>query len=289
MAISRNGWDVYTSSSNDKLTNFPWVTGRVRNGDHYTVLNYLADRYNKEVEKINRSSSWGYAYRAVRGASVVSEHATGTAVDFNAPEHPLGVSASRTFNATEIKAIRKIVKDLNGSVRWGGEWSRPDGMHFELIGGNALMKKTADRIKAGKKPKPIFTIPKPKPKDAPKEPSNKATDQDLKIQQRLKAMGLYKRSTDGVNGKYQQAAVKSFQKAHSLVQDGFWGPKTEAKYQDNVKLQRALNLMKSATPKLTVDGYLGKPTERRIADVLKRNAWSRRELKSKLKAVGAMK
>jgi len=121
------------------------------------------------------------------------------------------------------------------------------------------------------------------------KPKPKATDQDLKIQQRLKAMGLYKRSTDGVNGKYQQAAVKAFQKAHSLVQDGFWGPKTEAKYQDNVKLQRALNLMKSATPKLTVDGYLGKPTERRIADVLKRNAWSRRELKSKLKAVGAMK
>lgn len=289
MAISRNGWDVYTSSSNAKLTNFPWVTGRVRNGDHYIVLNYLAERYNKEVERINRASSWGYAYRAVRGASVVSEHATGTAVDFNAPKHPLGVSASRTFSPAQIKAIRKIVKDLNGSVRWGGEWSRPDGMHFELIGGNALMKKTANRIKAGKKPKPIITIPKPKPKDSPKEPSAKATDKDLKIQQRLKAIGLYKRSTDGVNGPYQKASVKAFQKQHGLVQDGNWGDKTEAKYKDNVKLQKALNLMKSTTPKLTVDGYLGKPTERRISDVLKRNAWSRRDLTSKLKDIGAWK
>jgi len=129
-------------------------------------------------------------------------------------------------------------------------------------------------IKSGKKTNPTPT---------------KATDKDRKIQERLKAMGLYKRSTDGVNGKYQQAAVKAFQKAHKLVQDGAWGPKTEAKFDDNVKLQKALNLMKSTTPKLTVDGYLGKPTERRIADVLKRNRWSRRELTSKLKDVGAWK
>lgn len=289
MAISRNGWDVYTSSSHAKLTPFPWITGRVRNGDHYVVLNYLAERYNAEVEKIDRASSWGYAYRAVRGASVISEHATGCAVDFNAPKHPLGVPASRTFSAAQIKTIRKIVKDLNGAVRWGGEWSRPDGMHFELIGGNAVIKKAADRIRAGKKPKPVITIPKPKPADAPKEPSHNATDADLKIQQALKKMGLYKRSTDGVNGQYQQQAVRAFQKQHGLTQDGVWGSKTQAKYEHNVKLQEALNRMKSTTPKLTVDGYIGKPSERRIADVLKRNRWSRRELTTKLKQVGAWK
>lgn len=288
MALSRNGWDVCTSSSNPKLINFPWVTGRVRNGDHFTVLNYLAERYNKEVEPITKAHSWAYAYRAVRGASVVSEHATGTAVDFNAPEHPLGVPASRTFSPEQIKAIRKIVKDLNGSVRWGGEWSRPDGMHFELIGGNALMKKSADRIKVGKKPKPLLSLPKPKPKDEPKEPSNKATDRDVEIQNYLKKMGLYNRSTDGVNGPHQEKAVKAFQTQHGLYPDGVWGAKTEAKYQANVKLQKALNKMKSTTPKLTVDGYLGKPTERRIADVLKRNGWNRRELTSKLKDLGAL-
>lgn len=169
MAISRNGWDVYSSGSNQNLVNFPWITGKVRGGDHYVVLDYIAKRWNAEVETIRKDWSWGYANRPVRGASVISEHATGTAVDFNAPLHPLG--KKNTFSAADQAKIRQIMKDVSHAARWGGEWSRPDDMHVELIGGNALIGRVADQIRAGELPglsgdvKPVGKPSKPsKPK-----------------------------------------------------------------------------------------------------------------------------
>lgn len=148
MATTRLGWDVFTSSSNPRLTNFPWITGRVRAGDAYTVLNELARRFNSEVEPITRAHSWGWAYRAVRGASVISEHSAGTAVDFNAPKHPLGRSG--TFTTAQVRAIRRILNDLDGAVRWGGDYSgRKDEMHFELQGGVKKLAAVAKKIRAG--------------------------------------------------------------------------------------------------------------------------------------------
>lgn len=178
MAISRNGWDVFTSSSNKRLVNFPWVTGRVRGGDHFVVLDYIAERFHNEVEPIIRAHSWAWAYRDVRGVGgVISEHATGTAVDFNAPAHPIGVR--NTFSVAKRAIIRQVMKDVRGAARWGGEWSRPDDMHFELIGGNAKVKEVADLIRAGKLPgikgNVTPTAPKPTPvKPAPSKPSGKA-------------------------------------------------------------------------------------------------------------------
>lgn len=148
MATTRLGWDVFTTSSNPRLTNFPWITGRVRAGDAYTVLNELARRFNSEVESITRAHSWGWAYRAVRGATVISEHAAGTAVDFNAPRHPLGRSG--TFTTAQVRAIRRILNDLDGAVRWGGDYSgRKDEMHFELQGGVSKLAAVARKIKGG--------------------------------------------------------------------------------------------------------------------------------------------
>ena len=149
MATTRLGWDVFTSSRNSRLTDFPWITGKVRAGDAYTVLNELARRFNSEVETIRRGWSWGWAYRPVRGASVISEHAAGTAVDLNAPRHPLGKSG--TFTAAQVRAIRRILKDLDGAVRWGGDYrGRKDEMHFELQGGVKKLAAVAKKIKGGK-------------------------------------------------------------------------------------------------------------------------------------------
>lgn len=168
MAISRNGWDVYSSGSNQNLVNFPWITGKVRGGDHYVVLDYIAKRWNAEVETIRKDWSWGYANRPVRGASVISEHATGTAVDFNAPLHPLG--KKNTFSAADQAKIRQIMKDVSHAARWGGEWSRPDDMHVELIGGNALIGRVADQIRAGELPGLSVDV---KPAGKPSKPATK--------------------------------------------------------------------------------------------------------------------
>ena len=149
MAVTRLDWDVFTYGTHPRLTPFPWVTGRVRKGDAYTVLYELCRRFNNEVEKINPAHSWGWAYRPVRGATVVSEHAAGTAIDLNAPKHPLGRQG--TFTRAQVNKINKILRDLDGAVRWGGNYAgRKDEMHFELQGGVKKLAAVAKKIKGGK-------------------------------------------------------------------------------------------------------------------------------------------
>lgn len=272
MAVTRNDWDIIDSGSSDRLVPLRWITGKVRKGDAHTILDALGARFNSEVEPIIKAHSWGYAKRTVRGtSSIPSEHSSGTAVDFNAPAHPIG--KANTFSPADRAKIRQIVRDFDGAIRWGGEWSRPDDMHFELIGGTAKLAAVAKKLAGGSvqpagKPKPTTPAkPAPKPAEAPSRA----------VQSKLKAMGL-----PGT-----VAGVKAFQKQHNLVEDGKWENLTEAKYQYNLKLQKALNAMKSTTNKLTVDGYIGVPSERRIADVLKRNAWKLADLEKNLKKVKA--
>src|SRR5690606_27065942 len=153
MAVSQNGWGAAYQVGNTvrdvpPLTKLSWITGSVRSGDVWTVLNEVARRFNNEVEKINPAESWGYAPRPIRGSSTtLSNHASGTAVDFNAPRHPLG--AVNTFSAAQRTAIRRIMSDLGGVVRWGGDYTgRKDEMHFEINASAAAVKKVSDKIRS---------------------------------------------------------------------------------------------------------------------------------------------
>lgn len=149
MALTRLGWDVITSSSDDRLVNFPYVSGKVRKGDAYTILAEFARRFDAEVEPIVRAKSWGWAHRAVRGASVISEHAAGTAVDFNAPDHWLG--EDNTFSDADEARIHALLREFDGVIRWGGDYSgRLDEMHFELQGGVKKLAEVASKIQQGK-------------------------------------------------------------------------------------------------------------------------------------------
>lgn len=152
MAVSQNGWPA--SAKVGDFVPFAWVTGRVRPGDTYTVLNYLARRFNAEVEGIEAWQSWGWNYRDVRGAASLSNHASGTAVDFNATRHPL--SRRGTFSPSQVAAIRRILAALNGVVRWGGDYTgRADEMHFEINASSARVAAVARAINAGTVNNPI--------------------------------------------------------------------------------------------------------------------------------------
>jgi len=175
MALTRLGWDVFTSPSTPRLANSSWITGKVRGGDHKVVLDELCRRFNAEVEKITQAHSWGWAYRAVRGAAVVSEHAAGTAVDLNAPKHPL--SKSGTFSCAQVSRIRAILRDLDGVVRWGGDYAgRKDEMHFELQGGNEAIGKVANKIRSGAIILKPATGSKPVAQQSAKNPPNGSTN-----------------------------------------------------------------------------------------------------------------
>ena len=66
----------------------------------------------------------------VRGSTDrLSCHASGTAIDLNATQHPLG--AIGTFPADKVPMIRALAKKYG--LAWGGDYrNRKDEMHFEI-------------------------------------------------------------------------------------------------------------------------------------------------------------
>ena len=91
----------------------------------------FASEFHSLIEPIDDDGldDWGYAYRDVRGVpGKLSNHASGTAIDLNATKHPLG--ALGTFDAAKVPMLRALAKKYG--LTWGGEWTRPDPMHFEI-------------------------------------------------------------------------------------------------------------------------------------------------------------
>jgi hypothetical protein len=66
---------------------------------------------------------WSYLNRDVRGEESKSNHAFGIAIDINALANPLGTNGDMPE-----EVVRQW--EAEGGA-WGGDWSRPDPMHFE--------------------------------------------------------------------------------------------------------------------------------------------------------------
>lgn len=146
---SLNCWPAVDEGDDPSLEVSPWVTGRLLAGDVRTVLDHVAQRFDAEVEPVDVASSWGWAYRPVRGEDGkedrLSNHASGTSIDLNATEHPLG--ATGTFTAEQVEAIRSILAEVAPVVAWGGDFDgRVDEMHFEIVGDAEAVAEVAARL-----------------------------------------------------------------------------------------------------------------------------------------------
>lgn len=240
MPYSQNG---YSANDRSKIATYtvPGTQQRIpiRKGTVATVLLYVASRFNREVERLHLGWSWGYAERTIRGSSTtLSNHASGTAIDLNAPAHPLGTDPAANYSATEVRAIQRILRDCRGVVRWGGNYSgRKDGMHFEIVGSQAEVDSLAARIKS----------PAPAPKPAKGESANRTKVRAL--QALLEAPtaqrdGLWGPNTDGraqrmaavardagnhaaINRRLSRGAVALVQRIADVNPDGIFGPVSE--------------------------------------------------------------
>ena len=148
-ATSQNGWTVIPSGTDKRLVKIPRILGRVRKGDVATIFTDLVTYFDEHVEDVDQGEDdWGYAFRSIRGqSSGYSNHASATAVDINAMQHPLG--ASGTFSRKQADKIRAMLRDryLN-KVRWGGDYrGRKDEMHFEIDGNAADLRKVVAHLK----------------------------------------------------------------------------------------------------------------------------------------------
>jgi hypothetical protein len=148
MAKSQNGWPVDVSGARQNRT--PIAGVRFPNGflagDVYTVFEHLFGRLSREVERMVPGTCWGWFVKIIEGSTTISNHASGTAGDYNATRHPMGVR--NTFSRAQQAKIRQILADLDGVIRWGGDYTgRPDDMHFEINKGAAAVRAVAAKIR----------------------------------------------------------------------------------------------------------------------------------------------
>lgn len=150
MAYSYNGWYASSNPGVIGISSFdplgvPFPSG-VKGGDVEVVFDYLVRQLHLRVEPIMRDPGcWGYYYRYnVNNPSSLSCHASGTAIDYNAPKHPNGVGG--TWSASEKAEIKQILAELDYVIRWLEGY---DEMHFEIRSGADAVKRVADKIRKG--------------------------------------------------------------------------------------------------------------------------------------------
>lgn len=136
MATSQNGFPALTQGAPQLHR---WVVPgcerefTLRYGAAGFLLTDFMRWFHKHIERLDTGTydDWGWAYRPVRGATDLSNHASGTALDANATLHVLG--ARGTFSKVQTFRIRRRLKRYGGTIRWGGDYQgRADEMHFEI-------------------------------------------------------------------------------------------------------------------------------------------------------------
>ena len=228
MSASQNGWRANDRSLIVSIS-VPGGKLAVRKGDVAVIMQYVAEQFHSTVEPLKWPGNWGYAERKIRGGSSLSNHASGTAIDLNAPRHYLG--AVGTFTSSQVRAIRKILSACEGTIRWGGDYrGRKDEMHFEINAGTAKVARVAKKLRpklqgpsipggGGGGGSTYTTV-------TGSTPLVKLYHKGEPVRRIQKAVGI---TVDGYYGPNTKNAVQAYQRKHGLSADGIVGPKTWAK------------------------------------------------------------
>lgn len=152
---SYNGWPANDDPNAINIQKFgdkyglPFPGG-VKGGDVAAVLGYVASQFHYRVEEVISGWDWGYSYRAnVNNPSSLSCHASGTALDINAPLHGNGSVASDSFTNAQITEIYRILDEVQGAVNW---LDSNDPMHFEIAVNSSDLARVAATLPTGSTP-----------------------------------------------------------------------------------------------------------------------------------------
>jgi hypothetical protein len=152
MTTSQNGWSASPTLKRRPLVvnGVSFAPGIRDDDDVEFVLRYFAEQYAARVEPLRSPGCWGFSYRADKNqASDLSNHASGTAIDLNAPQHPNDVPTSRTFTAKQIAEVHQILAECHGALRWGGDYTHTvDAMHVEINVSSARLKEIVTQMQA---------------------------------------------------------------------------------------------------------------------------------------------
>jgi hypothetical protein len=141
MATAQNGWPVIpnTDAGRRKLADLvlPGTMPhpvRVLDGDVATIARWHVREYHRRVEPIKPAGCWGWNVRKIGDGPDWSNHAAACAWDLNAPDNPDGTPTAKVMTPAQIHECHKLERESGGVLRWGGDWSDPDAMHWEIVG-----------------------------------------------------------------------------------------------------------------------------------------------------------
>jgi hypothetical protein len=133
--LSQNNWIASKDAAEIQIVSVPIEGTKIKVRCAEAVAPLIAGfckDFHKLIEPIDggQLDDWGYAFRMVRGSTdKLSNHSSGTAIDLNATQHPLGKSG--TFPSEKVPMIQALAKKYG--MLWGGDFRhRKDEMHFEI-------------------------------------------------------------------------------------------------------------------------------------------------------------
>lgn len=155
MPNSQNGWPVVpnTPAGLARLDRGPLirdvtVPNGMLAGDVAYVFRWLARQYDTRVEQLRAGWCWGWFVKTIEGSTTISNHASGTALDFNAPDNPMGQgTTAKSLTPGQIAECHAIEEESGGVFRWGGDFSRNDPMHWEIVKNASAVSALAEKIR----------------------------------------------------------------------------------------------------------------------------------------------
>lgn len=206
MRKSQNGWPVVVKAQCDlaPLIRDVVVPNGVLAGPVAVVFRWLAREYDRRVERLIKGTCWGWYDKNIEGSTTISNHASATAIDLNADQNPMGVPTRKVLTEDQIAECHKLEVESDNVLRWGGDYvTRPDAMHWEIVGTPAAVRRLAIRITTGAN-MPMAGL---RPMDIGM-PMLRQGDDDAKL------------------GGYD--TITRMQRILLIEADGIWGPKTTA-------------------------------------------------------------
>lgn len=96
------------------------------------ILTKIAEEFDAKDRAYYQLDRFGgcYNFRLMRGGVRLSVHSYGAAIDLAPELNGLGVKYKPDSRMMPMKAVRIFEADGWG---WGGDWHRPDAMHFEAV------------------------------------------------------------------------------------------------------------------------------------------------------------